>query len=239
MFDQAGSSPRPGREFTRIALLALFLGGCCCPPPAKTSCPGEADCAGDRALNEGRPDEARALFFESMRGKKRPFWSWVGVARASIAMGDLRTAELALGQAMQMDPGTASSADLTGRTLLMLAQARGESGRSQANMADLMFQRAERLDPTLPKLAYHRGLAHLAANQPGPAVLLLERAAQADPGDENTVRALLIAYERTHQADRGRALVEMLQREGRLPASFKWEPASRPESAPSRNAEPR
>ena len=76
-----------------------------------------------------------------------------------------------------------------GRTLLMLAQARGESGRSQAIMADMMFQRAERLDPDLPKLAYHRGLAHLAANEPAPAVILLERAVQADPVDENTVRA--------------------------------------------------
>lgn len=235
MLGQAGSSRRQGREFTRIALLALFVVGCASAPRAETSAPGEADRAGERALDAGRPDEARALFFEAMRCQKRPFLSWVGVARASIAMGDLRTAELALGQAMQMDPRSAASADLMGRTLLMLAEARGESGSSQAIMADMMFQRAERLDPNLPKLSYHRGLAHLAANQPGPAVILLERAAQADPSDENTVRALLIAYERTHQADRGRALVDLLRREGRLPPALDaWVPASRPDSSPAR-----
>jgi pentatricopeptide repeat protein len=148
-------------------------------------------------------------------------------------MGDSATAQLALGQAMQNDPGTAESSDLVGRTLLMLAQNLGEAGRGQAVMADMMFTRAERLQPGFPKLAYHRGLARLAANEPGPASLLLERAMQTDPSDVNAPRALLIAYGRTGQTERAKALVETMRKSGRFTEPIEWEPASRPETAPS------
>lgn len=151
-----------------------------------------------------------------MRGQSRPFVSWIGVARASIAMGDFRTAEIGVTQAMQTDPGTAASADLLGRTLLMIAEGRGEAGRSQALTADLMFQRVARLDPKWPNLAYHRGLAHLAANQPAEAVVLLESAVAADFSNDEAVRALLLAYGRANQGERAKALVERLRREGRM-----------------------
>jgi predicted Zn-dependent protease len=182
--------------------------------------------------------EARAIFFQAMRGQDRPFLSWIGVARASIAMGDLRTADVAIGQAMQTNPGNAASIDLVARTLLMVAQAMGEGGRSQALMADALFRSAERADPDLPKLAYHRGLAHLAANEATVAVPLLERAATIDPGDENALRALLIAYERSGQIDRGREVVETLRRENRLPPSMAFWGARSPESSASRPAKP-
>jgi predicted Zn-dependent protease len=155
-----------------------------------------------------------------MRGQERPFLSWIGVARASITLGDLQTAELAIGQAMQNQSGSAESVDLVARTMLMIAQARGDGGRGQAMMADALFRQAERIEPDLPKLAYHRGLAHLAANDPGVAAALLERAAAADPQDANALQALLIAWERSGQAARGRDLIETLRRENRLPPSM-------------------
>jgi predicted Zn-dependent protease len=183
---------------------------------------------GDQALSAGRPDEARTIFLQAMRGQPRPFVAWVGVARSSIAMGDSQTAQLAIGQAMQSDPGTAQSADLLGRTLLMLAQGLGEEGRGQAIMADMMFQRVDHLDPAYPKLAYHRGLARLAANEPAPAAVFLERAVQSDPSDTNAPRALLIAYGRSGQTERARALVETMRGSGRFTEPIEWDPASRP-----------
>jgi predicted Zn-dependent protease len=197
-------------------------------------CPTGLETAGDRALVEGRPDEARALFFQAMRGQQRPFLAWIGVARASIAMGDAGTTQLALTQAMQNDPGCAASADLIGRTMLMLAQGLGEGGRPDAIMADSMFQRAQRQDPTFPKIAYHRGLAQLIANQPALAVPLLELAMRQDPADGNAGQALLLAYGRTGQDDRARALVESLRQRGVLSEGVEFTPASRRESAPSR-----
>lgn len=143
-------------------------------------------------------------------------------------MNDVRTAQIALSQAMQTNPGTAASSDLIGRTLVMLAQILGAGGRSQALMADMMFQRAEKLDPATPKIAYHRGLARLAANEPEQAAILLERALQLEPGDDAAARALLLAYERSGQKDRGLALVEALRREGRLPPAVTTESATRP-----------
>jgi predicted Zn-dependent protease len=230
---RAGSSPRPGREFTRISFVLLVAAGCACPPEPPL-CPSTLEKMGDQALLAGKPDEARAIFFQAMRGQQKPFLAWVGVARSSIAMGDAGTAQIGLGQAMQNDPGTAAASDLLGRTLLMLAQALGENGRGQAVMADMMFQRAERLDPKFPKLAYHRGLARLAANEPGPAAILLERAVQEDPSDGNAPRALLIAYGRTGQTDRARDLVETLRRSGRVTEPVEWEPASQPAGAETR-----
>jgi predicted Zn-dependent protease len=229
----AGSSRRPGREFTRIALVLLAATGCECPRPQATLCPTELERAGDQALVSGKPDEARPIFLQAMRGQQRPFLAWIGVARSSIAMGDSNTAQMALGQAMQNDPGCAASADLLGRTLLMLSQTLGEDGRGQAVMADMMFQRAERIQPDFPKLAYHRGLARLSANEPGPAAVFLERAVQADPSDTNAPRALLIAYGRTGQSDRAKALVETMRRSGRFTEPIEWEPASRPEAPAS------
>jgi predicted Zn-dependent protease len=165
-----------------------------------------------------------------MRGQRCPYLSWIGVARSSLDVGDVRTAEVAVTQAMQVDPGTAASADLTGRTLLMVAQARGDAGRSQALTADMMFQRAARLEPKWPRIAYHRGLAHLAANRPVEAAILLEGAVAADPADDNAVRALLLAYERSHQTERSKAFVEQLRQQGRLP------PAGEPPGPDSRPA---
>ena len=211
-------------------MVLLAVAGCASPPEPAACCPTSLERSGDQALVAGRPDEARAIFLQAMRGQKRPFLAWIGVARASVAMGDPATAELALGQAMQNDPGSAESSELLGRTLLMLAQWLGEEGRGQAIMADLMFQRTERLKPSFPKLAYHRGLTRLAANEPGPAALLLERAMQADPSDQNAPRALLIAYGRTGQRDRARDLVETMRRSGRFAEPIEFEPASRPEA---------
>jgi predicted Zn-dependent protease len=233
MSGQAGASRRPAREFTRIALL-LLAAGCCCPPPKVDSCPSELELAGDRALLQGRPDEARAIFLQAMRGQQKPFLAWIGVARASIAMRDVQTAQLALAQGMQNDPGTARSADLVGRTLLMLAQELGEAGRSQALMADLMFQKVERLEPKLPKLSYHRGLARLAANEPGPAAILLERAVAEDPNDVRAAQALMLAYGRSGQTERAQAFGETLRRSGRFPEAIEFVPASRPPAPESR-----
>jgi predicted Zn-dependent protease len=131
-----------------------------------------------------------------MRGQERPFLAWIGVARASVAMGDLATADLAVAQAIQVDPGSAASTDLVGRTVLMIARDRGEAGRSQALMADAILSRAERLDPELPNVAYHRGLAHLAADDPRGAVILLERATATDPANQDVRAALVLAYKR-------------------------------------------
>jgi pentatricopeptide repeat protein len=209
--------------------------GCACPPAQEPLCPTALEQAGDRALLAGKPDEARAIFFQAMRGQQKPFLAWIGVARASIAMGDSTTAQLGIGQAMQNDPGTAASADLVGRTLLMLSQGLGEEGRGHAVMADMMFQRVEKLQPSFPKLAYHRGLTHLAANDPLPAVVLLERAMKEDPSDTNAPRALLIAYGRTGQHERARELVESMRRSGRFSEPIEWVPASRPEGPASRD----
>jgi predicted Zn-dependent protease len=173
-----------------------------------------------------------------MRGCDQPFVAWIGVARSSIEMRDLRTAEIAIAQAMQTNPGSAEAVDLVARTVLMLAQALGEQGRAQAMTADAMFARAERLDPGLPKLAYHRGLAHLAANDPGGAVALLERASTSDPGDANALRALLIAYERSGRQEQAHAWVEALRRSNRLPASMEHLAEPRAETAPAGTANP-
>jgi len=118
--------------------------------------------------------------------------------------------------------------------MLMLAQGLGQGGRPDAIMADSMFQRAQRLDPAFPKIAYHRGLAHLIANQPAIAVPLLETAMSQDPADANAGRALLLAYGRTGQDEKARALVEGLRQRGVLPEGVEFTPSSRPETAASR-----
>src|SRR5688572_14550800 len=112
MRGQAGPSRRQAREFTRIAVAALALSACASSPPAGVPASSGLERMGEQALREGRAAEARALFFQAMRGQDRPFLAWIGVARASIAVGDLQTAEIAIGQAMQTDPGSAASVDL-------------------------------------------------------------------------------------------------------------------------------
>ena len=219
-------------------MVALLISGCSSCPPKGLPASNCLERSGEQALAQGRPAEARAIFFQAMRGSDQPFVAWIGVARSSIAMQDLRTAEIALAQAMQTNPGSAASIDLIGRTMLMLAQAMGEGGRTQALTADALFTRAERLDPELPKLDYHRGLAHLAANDAGGAVALLERAATADPNDENALRALLIAYGRAGRSEQAHAWVEMLRRTNRLPPSMEGLTGTPAESMPSREGNP-
>jgi predicted Zn-dependent protease len=164
----------------------------CAPLPAPSALEKHAE----ELLCAGRPAEARALFFQAMRGQDRPFLSWIGVARASVALGDCPTADTAVGQAMQLNPGSAAATDLVGRTVLMIAQERGQAGRGQALMADAILSRAERIAPDTPKIAYHRGLAHLVANDPRRAIGFLERAARSDPSDASARQALAVARER-------------------------------------------
>lgn len=198
----------PAREFTWIAALALVLVGVSCATPSsgRVPAPTALERSGEQALAEGRAAEARGLFFQAMRGQQCPFVAWIGVARSSLALGDMKTTDVAISQAMQTNPGTAGALDLVGRTLLMQAQQLGEGGRSQALMADALFDRAERMDPSTRKIAYHRGLAHLAANDAAGASVLLERAMAADGAEGDTVQALLLAYERSGQTARAKSL---------------------------------
>jgi Tfp pilus assembly protein PilF len=211
----AGPSRGPAREFTTIAALALvFLAGCCARTPAPSGLPPatRVERCGEQALREGRAVEARAMFFEAMRGQKCPFLSWIGVARASLALSDVKTAEIAISQAMQTNPGTAASFELVGRTVLMVAQARGEGGRGQALMADALLDRAQRMDPSIRRISYHRGLARLAANDAASAVTFLEAAIAVEGQDADVVDALMLAYQRTGQSDRARALFQSASR---------------------------
>ncbi len=217
-----------------LAAVAIFLCCGCASAPKGLPDPSGLAANGERSLNEGRADEARALFYEAMRGEERPFLAWIGVARASIALGDLETAEAAMSQALRYDFGSGASADLLGRTALMLAQALGRKGRGQALVAASMFNRARRLDPSLPRLTYHQGLAHLVAAQPEIAEPMLERAWEEAPGSADVLHALVLSWRLLKSPGTARTVLDDLAARGELPAGFEsdlaWAHSAAPDS---------
>ena len=120
-------------------------------------------------------EEAVALFREALATTNPPQLSpeeSLAYATSLSATGDSAGAQSVVESALAGTPDSAPLEDTLGS---LLAHA------SQFEQALSHFQRAATLDPTLPQIHYHLGVALLALDQPAQAIAPLKVAAQALP----------------------------------------------------------
>lgn len=147
-----------------------------------------------QSLEEGRVEEARALFSEALTQSRPPFLAAVGLARVALRSGDERLFETAMEDALRTAPRTPEAQELCGRTLLEAARASAAPKRRQrALLAATLLGQAQQQAPELPRLAYHTGIAELLAGEAPAAVTLLEIAYAEEPAADDVAEAFVQA----------------------------------------------
>ncbi len=155
-------------------LMTAALAGCSGSADSATA-PSALDARAEALLGEGQTAEAKALFGQGAANPRSAFWSYLGLARVSLAERDPAGFDRAIQEAVRRTPPAISGVDALGRTFLYAAQSESGSRRVQhANFATYFLGQARRLDPDWPELGYHTGLALHLAGKPGEALRLLE-----------------------------------------------------------------
>ena len=208
-------------RFSSVLILAMLCVGCAVGGPERglpRATTQEVRAA--KLLDEGRVDEAQAVFFQAAQLNPRPFIASIGVARCASARGNWSMVTRALQQAYGAAPKTPEANDLLGRTHLEVAKVTSGGMRIQhASTAASLFSAASRVAPDLPSLAYHTGMSELLAGRTKEAITFLTLAVREDATDD-AIHALVLAYKRVKQKRAVIALLEPMEKEGRLPPSL-------------------
>lgn len=174
-----------------------------------------------RSLSEGRLEEARALFTESLRTAPNAFTSLVGLARCATLEGRWGLFDRSMRGAMTAGVQTREAQELIGRTFLEAARTDSAPRREQyALTAAALFSQLLRAFPGAPQATYHAGLAWYLAGRHRRAVPLLEASRAANPDFLDGIEVLVLALRKLDRRDRVLFILEPMDREGRVPMSL-------------------
>jgi len=207
--------------FPLIALIFL-LSGCSSRQERGLPPPSVLELAGARALESGRPVEAKEIFQQGLaESGGRAFLSAVGAARADIAMRSWAAYAQSMRLALMSMPPTPEADDLIGRTFLEAAQIRGgDEGQNGAAMAATFFSRARRRGANIPGLSYHVGLCKLKQGRIRDAVPYFERSLLESPETTEALGALVRSLRQLKAKERLVRLLGPLEKKGTLPPTL-------------------
>jgi len=200
-----------------IPLTFIVLGaGCASGPERGLPRATTQELRAAKLLDEGRTEEAQAVFLQAAQLNPRPFIASIGIARCATVRGEWNMVTMALQQAYASAPSTPEANDLLGRTHLEAAKVSSGGLRAQhASTAASLFSAASRVAPELPSLAYHTGMAELLSGRAKDAVTFLLVSLANDPTDDAR-HALVLAYKKLGQKRQVVAVLEPLERSGEL-----------------------
>ncbi len=191
---------RPDGLHALLAFVIALLPGCRSAPERGLPTATVLETRAAQSLEEGRIEEAQALFSAALEQSRPPFLAAVGLARVALRSGDERLFETAMEDALRVAPRTPEAQELCGRTLLEAARASAPPKRRQrALLSATLLGQAQRLAPELPRLAYHTGIAELLAGEAQAAVPLLEIASAEEPEADDVAEAFVEALRAAHR----------------------------------------
>ena len=189
--------------------ILVALAACSSGPPRGLPDPSALQARGEALISEGHAREALELFrqaFSTSQGSR--FISAIGLARASIALGDWKGYESSLQIAMTFSPGSPEADDLLGRTMLEAARRlKDDLARQNAALAASFFTRARSRAPDIPGLSYHMGLAMVLQGRYRESVRYLEASLRENPG---LTAAMDVLVDVLRRMDARRAMLALL-----------------------------
>jgi tetratricopeptide (TPR) repeat protein len=168
---------------------------------------------GGLALEQGRANEALALFEKTLAANPRSVYAWVNAGQAAAKLGDGDKAERCFRQALEIDPNDADAANQLG---LLLAK------RGLSSDAQKLFERAIETRRNFAAAINNLAILFASTGRPSEAIAALRYGIETAPDYDLIWINLAKVYADTRDFDRARfTLEEFLERRPGHPEATK------------------